>query len=497
MLFNSLRFLIFFPVVICVCFLLPAKLRQSWLLAASYFFYMCWNAKYALLLFCVTAVTYAVGLLIDCTDRFSWSEKSVIHVKKLCAATGIVLAMGALFFFKYIGFVVDSMNKLLALAHVQLSIPTFDVLLPVGVSFYTFQAMGYVADVYRGQPAERNFVRYALFVSFFPQLVAGPIERSKDLLCQLKELGPPRLDRLQNGVLLMLWGYFLKVVLADRIAVVVDTVYANPAAYGGWYIVVATILFAFQIYGDFAGYSTIAMGAAEVLGVRLTDNFDAPYLSRSVGEFWRRWHVSLGSWFRDNLYIPLGGNRKGKGRRYLNLMVVFLASGLWHGADWSFVAWGGLNGLYQIAGALTKPLRRRAMNVLGLRRDSLGHKVLQTLITFALVDFAWIFFRAESLSAALFVIRSMFTVHNPWVLFDGSLYRLGLDQKNFQLMVLCILLLLAVDWRKRAGVCTRRVIAGQDALARWLVFAVSVNLILLLGRWGIGYDPASFIYFQF
>ena len=260
MLFNSLRFLIFFPVVICVCFLLPAKLRQSWLLAASYFFYMCWNAKYALLLFFVTAVTYAVGLLIDCTDRFSWSEKSVIHVKKLCAATGIVLAMGALFFFKYIGFVVDSMNKLLALAHVQLSIPTFDVLLPVGVSFYTFQAMGYVADVYRGQPAERNFVRYALFVSFFPQLVAGPIERSKDLLCQLKELGPPRLDRLQNGVLLMLWGYFLKVVLADRIAVVVDTVYANPAAYGGWYIVVATILFAFQIYGDFAGYSTIAMG---------------------------------------------------------------------------------------------------------------------------------------------------------------------------------------------------------------------------------------------
>ena len=498
MLFNSLRFLLFFPAVVGVCFLLPGRVRYIWLLIASYLFYMCWNAKYALLLLFSTAVTYAAALLMDCAGRTGWTPERVRRAKKLCVAGSFALNLGVLFFFKYFDFAAASLGRLFAIAHIGLHLPAFDVLLPVGISFYTFQALGYTVDVYRGDVApERNFLRYALFVAFFPQLVAGPIERSKNLLSQLSDLKRPSLERLRDGALLMLGGYFLKVVLADRAAVVVDTVYGNTAAYGGWYLIAATALFAMQIYGDFAGYSAIAMGAAEILGVRLMENFNAPYLSRSVGEFWRRWHVSLGSWFRDYLYIPLGGSRRGRARKYMNLMAVFLASGLWHGADWSFVVWGGLNGLFVVMGELTKPVRDRAVRVLGLHRESIGHRALQTLVTFALVDLAWVFFRAESVGAALTAVRSICTARNPWVLVDGSLYRLGVGEKSFRLMLLCIGAVLAADGCKRRGVSLRAAIARQDAWVRWLVFAGSVAFILLAGVWGPGYDAASFIYFQF
>ena len=496
MLFNSLEFLIFFPVVIGVCFILPARVRYIWLLIASYYFYMCWNAKYALLLLFSTAVTYGSGVLMARAGQRQ--DARAVRYKKLCVAGSFILNLSVLFFFKYFDFAFNNLARLLAYWHIQLHRPAFDVLLPVGISFYTFQALSYTMDVYRGDvEPERNFLRYALFVSFFPQLVAGPIERSKNLLRQLAKPPRPDVDRLRDGVLLMLWGYFLKVVLADRIAIVVDTVYNDPVTYGGWYLIVATVLFAFQIYCDFAGYSTIAMGAAGMLGVELMENFNAPYLSRSVGEFWRRWHISLSSWFRDYLYIPLGGNRKGRLRKYFNLMTVFLVSGLWHGAYWHYVAWGGLNGLFQVIGEVTKPARDRLVKVLGLHRESLGHQVLQMLITFVLVDFAWIFFRAAGFIKGLHMVESMVTVHNPWILFDGSLFKCGLDQKNFHLMVICIAGLLAADLCKYRGVSIRQVISRQDAWVRWLVFSVSVCFILLVGIWGPGYNEANFIYFQF
>ena len=295
----------------------------------------------------------------------------------------------------------------------------------------------------------------------------------------------------------MIWGFFLKLVIADRAAIFVDAIYGNPIQFGGFYLVAATIFFAIQIYCDFAGYSVIAVGAAEILGIRLMDNFNAPYLARSVTDFWRRWHVSLTSWFRDYVYIPLGGSRNGKVRKYTNKMAVFLLSGLWHGADLSFVVWGGVNGLYQVAGELLQPVRDGMAAFLHLDRCSLGHKAVNSIGTFLLIDFAWIFFRADSLQAALEVVKSIVTCWNPGVILDGSLYECGLDRRNFWLLLFCIFLLLSADLCKYQGIKIRKVIAKQNYWCRCLVMVVSICAILIFGVWGSGYDASGFIYFQF
>lgn len=499
MLFNSQEFLIFFPIVLFVYYIIPSKIRYIWLLFASYYFYMCWNAKYALLLLFSTVVTYLSGILIDkIKNKEGITEDNRVKLKKLCVAGSFILNLSVLFFFKYFEFAAQNINRIFHLININLNMPAFDVLLPVGISFYTFQALSYTIDIYRDEIyAEKNFLRYALFVSFFPQLVAGPIERSKNLLKQLAIPTKVDWDMARKGLLLMLWGYFLKIVLADRIAIFVDTVYGDYNTYGGYYLIVATILFAVQIYCDFYGYSTIAMGAAMILGIKLMENFDAPYLSKSVAEFWRRWHISLSSWFRDYLYIPLGGNRKGRLRKYINLMAVFLTSGLWHGAQWSFVVWGGLNGIYQIIGDILRPVRDKLVRVFELRRETFSHKLFKVISTFVLVDFAWLFFRAQSFKEALIIIKSMFTDYNPWILFDGSIYNCGLDSKNFMLMLIAILILLIADIFKYKGIKISEVILKQEYWFRWLVFGVSSSLILLFGIWGSAYDASSFIYFQF
>ncbi|MDO4345539.1 MAG: MBOAT family O-acyltransferase [Eubacteriales bacterium] len=390
-------------------------------------------------------------------------------------------------------------NRIMEAARVQVCFPTVDVLLPVGISFYTFQAIGYTIDVYRGEIyAEKNFARYALFVSFFPQLVAGPIERSKNLLRQLAVPAKLKFENFREGLLLMLWGYFLKVVLADRIALFVDTIYGdNWTNYSGCYFAVATVLFAVQIYCDFSGYSVIAMGAAKMLGIDLMVNFDAPYLSASVSEFWRKWHISLSSWFRDYLYIPLGGNRRGRLRKYVNLMITFGVSGMWHGAAWTYMIWGLINGAYQVLGDLLKPLRRFAIRILGLNEQSLGHRIFRTAATFALISISWIFFRAESLHKALVILKSMFTVYNPWILIDGALYKCGLARKDFQLMLVCIGILLFADILKYKKIVIRDVIAKQDWWCQALIVSLSALAVMLVGIWGSAYDAASFIYFQF
>ena len=486
----------FFPIVTLVYFIVPGKAKQFWLLISSYYFYMCWNAKYALLILTSTAVTYLSGLLLERADRSG--DGKAAAVKKWIVAGSFIINLGILFFFKYFNFAMHSLTVLFRLFHVQLNTPALDVLLPVGISFYTFQALSYTVDVYRGEIyAERNFIRYALFVSFFPQLVAGPIERSKNLL---KQLAVPKrfdFDGAREGLLLMLWGFFLKIVLADRIATFVDTVYGDTKSFGGYYIIVATVLFAVQIYCDFCGYSTIAMGTAKILGIDLMENFNAPYLSTSVAQFWRNWHISLTSWFRDYLYIPLGGSRRGKLRKNLNKMIVFLVSGLWHGANFTYVIWGGLNGLYQVIGEGLAPVRKRLNALLRLHPDSLGHRLAQGAITFILVDFSWLFFRASSLREAKALLQSIFTEHNPWVLFDGSLFQCGLDSANFTLMVVCIGVLAFADVCKRRGVCVRKIILKQDYWFRWVFIAASILLILLFGKWGPAFDKSSFIYFQF
>ena len=488
MLFNSLKFLIFFPVVTYFYFVLPKKVRMYWLLAVSYVFYMGWNPKYVVLLFGSTAITYVSGLLLQ---RIEDTSKS-LSLKKW------VVAGSFLFYFKYVNFFLDTWAQVLGLFGIGIPQRHFDILLPVGISFFTFQALGYTMDVYRGTiPAEKNFFRYALFVSFFPQLVAGPIERSGNLLSQLETPRPFDAAGAKEGFLKMLWGFFLKIVLADRIAIFVDTVYGAPELYPGWFLIVATVLFAVQIYCDFGGYSTIAIGVSKILGIHLMENFEAPYLSTSVAQFWRRWHISLTSWFKDYLYIPLGGSRKGKARKQLNKMIVFLVSGLWHGADATFVIWGGLNGLYQVLGELLEPLRTRVCQALGLHRETLGHRCVQGLVTFLLVDFSWIFFRASNFAQAKEIITSIFTASNPWVLFDTSLYSCGLDARNFGLLVVGLGLLALADLCKRRGHPLSKLLLSQDPWLRWILTAAAILALLVFGKWGPGFDQASFIYFQF
>ena len=322
MLFNSFEFLVFFPIVLMIYFIIPKKIRYIWLLLASYFFYMCWNAEYALLLLASTVTTYGAGLLIA-----RWKDKP--KHQKAMVAISLIINFGILFFFKYAMFVVDTLEKVLSKAGIVIEASGFDILLPVGISFYIFQAVGYTMDVYHGKiSAEKNLLRYALFVSFFPQLVAGPIERSTNLLPQLQNVHKINVwqpKRIQEGAIVMLYGYILKMIIADRAAVYVDTIYDVNLynGYTGFTVLIAIILFSFQIYCDFAGYTYIAIGAAKIMGFDLMNNFRMPYMATSIKDFWSRWHISLTSWFRDYLYFPLGGSRKGILRKYINIFIVF------------------------------------------------------------------------------------------------------------------------------------------------------------------------------
>lgn len=494
MLFNSISFIIYFPIVVFIYFVIPKKIRYIWLLLASYFFYMCWNAKYAVLLLYSTAVTYFSGLLIDRCDRKGQPEKQ----KKLFVALSFILNLSILFLFKYFDFAVDNINFILAKCNLQIITPGFDLLLPVGISFYIFQALSYTMDIYRKEIyVERNFLKYALFVSFFPQLVAGPIERSKNLLRQIGKENTFSYENFRRGLLIMLWGYFQKIVIADRIGLLVDTVYNNVGNYEGCYYLLASVLFAIQIYCDFSGYSLIAVGAAKVMGFDLMENFNCPYYAKTVAEFWRRWHISLTSWFRDYLYIPLGGNRKGTARKYLNILIVFLVSGLWHGAQWTYVIWGGLNGLFQIIGSILMPFRKKAGEFLGVKEESFGHKFLKVCVTFVLVDFAWIFFRAASIQDAFHIIKSIITVHNPWIFLDNSIYSLGLSQKQFHLLLFSLLVLVIADWLKYKKVNVLDKLLEQNIWCRWTVYITGILFVLIFGIWGNAYEAQAFVYFQF
>ncbi|PHV70332.1 membrane-bound O-acyltransferase family protein [Sporanaerobium hydrogeniformans] len=495
MVFNSFHFLLFFPIVTVIYFLIPHKVRWAWLLMVSYYFYMCWNPVYALLILLSTLLTYLSGLLIEQAKEIK-KEKKAIRLQKLWVILSFSLNLGILFFFKYFNFFIENINKIIESLSIQLVVPSFDVLLPVGISFYTFQALSYTMDVYRGEiKAEKHFGKYALFVSFFPQLVAGPIEKSKALLGQFNEVHSFEYERAKRGLLLMLWGLFQKLVIADRVAIVVNTVYNNYMEYAGIPVIVATLLFAVQIYCDFSSYSDIAIGASEVMGFKLMDNFKRPYFSKSIAEFWRRWHVSLGSWFRDYLYIPLGGSRKGTFKKYRNILIVFLCSGLWHGASWNFVIWGFLHGFYQVLGMSLKPVRDYIVAKLHIKRGSFWHKLYQISVVFILVDLAWIFFRAATFSQALGIIKRLF-VYNPWTLWDGSLYQLGLDPLDFIVGLIAIALLLSVSLLRRK-MSLRNWLLVQPVVIRWTAYFTFIYMILIFGIYGPGYEVQPFIYFQF
>lgn len=347
MLFHSIEFFIFFPIIVILYLFLVRAIKKNWinqlfLLAASLYFYACWEPKYLLLILTSVFITWISGILM--TDKPQLYKKIVLFISLLSN-------LGILFFFKYYNFFADTINILYTKLHIHSQIPAFNVLLPVGISFYTFQALGYSIDVYRGTvKAERNIITYALFVTFFPQLVAGPIERTEHLLPQLKVNHDFDYDRVTKGLKLALWGMFKKIVIADQLAIYVDKVYSSPTEYQSTALILATVFFAFQILCDFSGYSDIAIGCAKILGFSLNKNFDSPYLARNMADFWKRWHISLSTWFRDYLYIPLGGNRCSPIRHYLNLLITFLLSGLWHGASITFIFWGLIHSLFLIIG---------------------------------------------------------------------------------------------------------------------------------------------------
>ena len=455
---------------------------------------MQWNPLYITLLFLCTFITYVGGRIIVRLGNAGAdvSNEALQEIKKkqqLCLILCVILNLSILVFLKYFDFALGYLNRIFSLFHIPEVSWNYSILLPVGISFYTLQALGYLIDVYRGEiEAEKNFLRYALFVSFFPQLVAGPIERSKNLLVQLREPHSLKYENIRKGALLVLYGLFLKMVIADRAAIIVNTVYGDSVKYPGFYIIVATIFFSIQIYCDFYGYSTIARGSALLMGIRLMDNFNAPYYAKSVKEFWRRWHISLSGWFRDYLYIPLGGNRKGKIRKEGNLLVVFAVSGLWHGASLAFVVWGLLNGIYQVMADIVMKVKTAAC---------FSKRLFQTVATFILVTFAWLFFRAGSLKVSVELIKNVFSTNNWTILFDGSLYKLGVARNYMNVLILSILSLFTVDYHKYKGKDAATIFFQQGWWFRTLIIMLLIFTILVYGCYGEMYDTKQFIYFQF
>jgi D-alanyl-lipoteichoic acid acyltransferase DltB (MBOAT superfamily) len=482
MLFNSIEFLFFFPIVVTLYFALPHRYRWPLLLIASYYFYMCWKAEYIILLIVSTLIDYYAGLQMGRTTNQSKRKKFLI--------LSLFSNLAILFSFKYFNFFNDSVRSLFNQWNIFYNVPVFEVLLPIGISFYTFQTMSYSIDVYLGRmKPERHLGIFALYVSFFPQLVAGPIERATSLLPQFYKLQRLDYERVASGLRLMAWGFFKKLVIADRLAVVVDTVYADPTQFSGPALAVATYFFAFQIYCDFSGYTDIAIGAARVMGFRLMENFRQPYFSQSIGEFWRRWHISLSTWFKDYLYFPLGGNRTTRGRWYRNLLIVFVVSGLWHGANWTFVIWGALHGLYLVAALWTKGLRTKLRQAIGLSQWPVFDKALKVFITFHLVCFAWIFFRASSMTDALYIVSHLFVLPDSGQGFGipiGSLYEL-------EIAVSAILIMELVHLFQNCGYSVNQFIIQRGIWMRWAAYYGITFSILLFGKFG----STEFIYFQF
>ncbi len=459
---------------------------------ASYYFYMSWNPQYALLIGFSTVITFFCGIVIE---RERGKAGNVLLF-------GIIINLLILGIFKYGNFILESVDHFAQMFRLGRVEWRTDLLLPVGISFYTFQALGYIIDVFRGDiKAEKNIVRYALFVSFFPQLVAGPIERSRNLLEQIRSIEKIKLwniKRVTSGAILMIWGLFMKMVIADRISLLVDTVFDNYRMYGSTELVAAAIGFSIQIYCDFGSYSLIAIGSAKVMGFELMENFNTPYFAVNIRDFWSRWHISLSTWFKDYLYIPLGGNRKGKLRKAVNLMIVFLVSGLWHGAEWKFVIWGGIHGFYQIIEDALEGPAVKIREKLNIRTACFSYHLLHILATFCMAAFAWIFFRADTITDALLFIKRILTKPTPWLVFNGGIYELGLDRAEMNILVFSLFILLFADIVRYVKKQTiDQFLLEQNLWFEWTVIIVLIVMIFVYGEYGPAFDAQQFIYFQF
>ena len=481
MLFNSMTFAVFLTAVFILYHIVPARLRWIFLLAASYVFYMNLHVAYGLLLLFTTALTYFLALGLEkAPDRAG---------KKRCLLGGVLPLVGILLVFKLGAPVIDRLNALAEAGRLSMHPLTVKILLPAGVSFYFFQSMGYLIDVYRGKSkAERHFGYYALFVSFFPQLLAGPIGRADSLLPQLKKERSFDYENVTYGLKLMAWGYFKKLVIADVFATVVDKVYNNPYSYVGLVFIITTVMFAIEIYCDFSGYSDIAIGCARLFGVELASNFRNPYLSFSIREFWSRWHISLSTWFRDYVYIPLGGSRAGRFRHCLNLFLTFLVSGFWHGSSLTFLFWGGIHGVLQILETFIYPKTRGGVSVIRKKHW------WQLPLTFIVLCFTWIFLRANTIQDAFWIISRLFwDIGRPLNYLKTAVICLDMPYLSMFGMALSAAALFVWDLLSLKQDVIK-LISRQRGLVRWPLYVLLLVAIALFSHKGIA---TEFIYFQF
>ena len=467
--FLSLTFAVFFIISVICYYAVPKKMRWGVLLISSLVFYV-WSVPYLIGYLLFSAVTtYLYG---------KWAEKHKEH-------GNIVLVL----------VILANLAVLLTVKFAPLA--GISILAPMGISFYTLQVIAYCVDVYKGKTeAQSNFFKYLLFVSFFPQILQGPIPRYNQLKSQLFEGHTFDYKTVKFGFQLILWGMFLKMVIADRAAIFVNTVFPEYHLYEGTVLAVAAVLYSIQLYTDFLGCVCIAMGAAEVYGIKLQTNFERPYMAVSIKDFWRRWHISLSSWLRDYVYIPLGGNRKGKFRRYINLMLTFLVSGIWHGSGLQYIFWGLMQGGYQVAGEILQPIRKKVRNVLKIDENSGFYVLWQRVCTFVLITISWVIFRSANLRAGLSMLKRIVTDITPWVLFDGTLYEFGIEARSFMALILCIVLVMVIEHFQEKG-NIREMLSQQHIIVRWSIYLGVIALVAVLGVYGPGYSATQFLYGQF
>ncbi|MDO4187397.1 MAG: MBOAT family O-acyltransferase [Lachnospiraceae bacterium] len=458
-------------------FLIPSKVRYIWLLFCSYYFYCSLDGAFVSLLIVSTILTWLAGGLVY--------KFEAINLRRLFLVLGVVINIMFLIIYKYEDFFLELSGSSIRL----------NLILPIGISFYTFQSLTYIFDIYNGDlKPEDNIFKYALFVSFFPLILSGPIERAKHLLPQLNLSNEFNTFRASEGLKLMLFGYFMKIVIVSRMTILTDYVFSDYKNKTSVALLIAVLAYTIQIYCDFQGYSLIAIGMCKIMGIEIINNFNQPYFAVSVSDFWRRWHISLSTWFRDYLYIPLGGNRRGKIRKYINILIVFVVSGLWHGANITFVIWGFLNGLYQVIGELLTPCKEKLTSLLSIDKKPCLNRVLRTTITFILISFTWIFFRAPSVNEAIEIVTRIFSTFSYVNLFDGTIWNVGLGINNMLFSMAAIIILIVAD-----VLCERKACQVSDIMKnvrtpiRWAVYYLLIIMILL----SMNLNMTEFIYSGF
>lgn len=500
MTFNSFQFLFFFTAAVTIYFTIPFRWRQIFLLAASYYFYMCFKPEYAIILAVSTAIDYFLGLRINASTTRARRKRLLI--------LGLLHNIGLLAALKYLDFFNEAITALLNSINILYNIDGLEFLVPVGISYYTFKKLSYLIDVYReNQEPEKRFETFALYVSFFPGIMSGPIDRANKLVPQLKKKHGFDYRRVTDGLKLMTWGFFKKLVIADRLAAFVNKVYDTPTQYEGLSLIVATVYFSFQVYCDFSGYTDIALGAGKIMGFELTENFNRPYFSRSIVEFWKRWHISLSTWLMDYLFLPIAYavSRKIKQPRlvkiraeswayFVGIIGTMTLCGLWHGASWTFVMWGTFHGLYLAISFATKKTRRKLAKKLKLKKHSFIRRTLQVTTTFSIVTFAWIFFRANSPSDAFYIVAHLFTGWSEVFNVPGFLQALhfGLLKKELAVAVVSIAFMLLIHWRRKEQTF-EQLISKQETVIRWTIYLVLLLWIMTFGEPG----AEGFIYFRF